>query len=255
MTMTIDRDRLHELLDCRGRPVRRASSRLPRPLRAGPDPPARRRADELDDALGRPLPAGRRRSPRALVHLRRRAHVPRLLPGRHRRHGGPLARAHGARRQEAARAGHDHHAALDQRRLGGRGARPALRPALLAGGHDGHRRQPLRPAHRPPHHRPAQGAGLQLVLPRLGRRDVHHHRPRRRPGRAARQRRAGGRREPHHQGRRVQRRRGAREGAGARRRRRRAHRAGADQHRHRAARAGLPWACCGASPARPARCS
>ena len=48
----------------------------------------------------------------------------------------------------------------------------ALRPAALAVRADGDRRQPLRAAAGPPDHRPAEGPGVQLVLPRHRRRDA-----------------------------------------------------------------------------------
>ena len=61
-----------------------------------------------------------------------------------------------------------------------RRAAPALRAAVLAVRAHRDRRQPLRAAHRAPDPAPAQGARLQLVLPRLGRRDRRDHRPGRR---------------------------------------------------------------------------
>ena len=57
----------------------------------------------------------------------------------------------------------------------GRRAAAPLRPAVLAGGDDRDRRQPLRHPPRPPAHRPPADPRLQLVLPRHGRRDDHHH--------------------------------------------------------------------------------
>ena len=124
--------------------------------------------------------------------------------------------------------------------LGGRRAAPALRPALLAVRAHGDRRQPLRPAHRAPDPAPAQGARLQLVLPRLGRRDGRGDRRRRRDGAQARQRRAAGRSGRDDRRRRVQRPGGRAPRARAPRHRLRPDRAGAHEHRHRAARAGVP---------------
>ena len=77
--------------------------------------------------------------------------------------------------------------------LGGRRAAQALRPALLAVRAHRHGRESLRPAHRAPDPAPAAGTRLQLVLPRLGRRDGRGHRrptARRRPSPATSGRRS-----------------------------------------------------------------
>ena len=121
----------------------------------------------------------------------------------------------------------------------GGGAGATFRPAVLAGRAHGDRRQPQRAAHRAAHNGAPQGTGLQLVLPRLGRRGAVCPAGRRLGHGPAGLGRPARHRQPGHQGDRVQRRRGARAGARAGRRRLRAGRAGADQHRHRAARAGL----------------
>ena len=101
--------------------------------------------------------------------------------------------------------------------------------------------------------RPAQGAGVQLLLPRHRRRVVDRAQGRR-AALAAGQRRAAVRSHHHHQGGRVQRPGGARAGAGAGDVAGGAGRAGADQHRHRAARSRLPRGDARDHPRAPARC-
>ena len=66
---------------------------------------------------------------------------------------------------------------VDAAWVGGRTG-PAVRASGLADGDDRHRRQPVRPAVRPPPHRPQQGAGVRLVLSRHGRRDAGNARRR-----------------------------------------------------------------------------
>ena len=98
---------------------------------------------------------------------------------------------------------------------------------------------------RAPRHRPAEDPGLQLLLPRLGRRDVRDPRRRRRRRPAARQRRPAGRPGRDHRGRRVQRRRRARARARPRGRRLRA----APNPRSRTSASSCP------SPATTTRCA
>ncbi len=204
--------------------------------------------------MGRRVPGVRRSSRGRTVRRRRRPRVRRPVPGGHRCHDGP--RPPGGRRgaRAAGPARHDHDAALQRCRLGGRGARPSLRPPVVAVRHDRHRRQPLRAALRADDHRPSEGGGHGLVLPRHRGRDPR--RARRRPGGpAARRDGTAGRRRPHDPGGAVQRRGRPRRRARPRRRGVPADGARADQHRHRAARGGLPRRRPGGHPAprRPAR--
>ena len=92
-------------------------------------------------------------------HRRRRPHLRRLRPRRHRRDGRPLPRAHRRRRPPPGRGGrrHHRHAPHRRRRLGGRRADPPLRRAPLVVRPDRHRRQPLGAAPGPPRDRPADG--------------------------------------------------------------------------------------------------
>ena len=87
--------------------------------------------------------------------------------------------------------------------VGGR-ARAALRTAALAVRPDGDRRQPLRSSPGEGDHRPAEGPGLRLVLPRHRRRELRD-RGRERDPLAARQHRAAGRSLRDHSGGRVER--------------------------------------------------
>ena len=130
--------------------VCRAASALARALRAGASAPARRRADELDDALGEPLPAVRREGVGGAVHLRRRPRLRRLLPRRYRRDGRPRAGGGDRGDRRAGGARHHHDAADRGLAVGRRGAVASLRPAVLAGRAYGDRRQPQRAAYRAP---------------------------------------------------------------------------------------------------------
>ena len=114
-------------------------------------------------------------------HRPRRPHLRRLRARRHRRHGRPLAARHRRRRPAAGRGPRRHHrdAPHRGRRLGGRRADGALRPAALVLRPLGHRRQPLGAAARPPGDRPTARGLLRLQLPRHRRRDVRGARPRR----------------------------------------------------------------------------
>ena len=225
----------------RARALPRAHAALARARRAGARSPDLRRPDAVDGEVGRRLSALLRRGPRRPPHRRRRQRVRRLRARRHGLDARPLAGADGARRRPAHRRARrrdddDADRGLD---LGRRGAAPPLRPAVLAVRADRDGRQPLRPAHRAPDPAAPEGARLQLVLPRLGRRDGRDHRRERRDRREAGQRRPAGRPRGDHRRRRVQRPRGRAAGARARRHRVRADRAGAHEHRHRAAAAGL----------------
>ncbi len=169
--------------------------------------------------------------------------VSRPLPRRHGRDDRPCAAGDRRGRRRAGAARDDVHAADRGRRVARRGAGPALRPALLAGGADGDRRQPLRDPPRPAPDAAAEDPGLQLVLPRHGRRGLRHAFGRRGPG-ARRQPRAAGRSGGDHTRRRVQRRRRARGRPRARRRRVRPRGARPDQHRDRASGARIPRGRC-----------
>ena len=117
------------------------------------------------------------------------------------------------------------------------GESPAASGCRPGSSRSGHRRQPLRPADRPPRHRATAHPRVRLVLPRHGRRDARGARPDGRvvprPGRSA------PRSTPHD---------GvvpfndvpALEAASPVAHRLRAGRAGDDQHRHRAPRARVP---------------
>ena len=191
-----DRSRAAGLADrARARALPRAHAALARAGRGGARRSDLRRADAVDGQVGGRLSALLRRGARRPHRRRRRPRVRRLRARRHRLDAGTLAGADRARRRPAHRRARrrDHDDADRGLDLGGRRAAPALRAALLAVRADGHRRQPLRAAHRAPDPAPAQGARLQLVLPRLGRRDRCRDRRRRRDGAQARQRRAAGR--------------------------------------------------------------
>ena len=151
---------------------------------------------------------------------------------------GPRSDDGRGRTADAAR--HHPHAPDRGRRLGRRGADPAVRRRVVAVRPVGQRRQPLGPAPRPADHRPEQGRRPRPLLSRLGRRGDRDARPRR-VGRARpRLGRAPGRRRRDDPRRRVQRHRRPRGRPRRRRRRRRPHRAGPDQRRDRAAGARLP---------------
>ena len=148
------------------------------------------------------------------VAVESRRGQPRALRGRHRvvdlclgDTGAMAGHAPPPVLRGAARAARDHDDAAHRgRRLGGGGAGAALRAAALAVHAHRHRREPDRAADRPAAHRPPEGAGVLLLLPRLGRRGVRRRRGRR--DRLARgQRRPAGRPGRDHARRRVQRRR------------------------------------------------
>ena len=140
-----------------------------------------------------PFPPYVARGARRPLHLRRRARVRRLLPRRHRRHDRPLARRARSRPspRRPARGITTMLPTEDSLWVAGELAAP-LRPAVLAARAHGDRRQPLRRAPRAARHRAAEDPRLQLLLPRLGRRDDHHHQRRRRraPSRATSGRRS-----------------------------------------------------------------
>ena len=94
---------------------------------------------------------------------------------------GPRPGRHDPRRRAPAPPRHHPHAADRGRDRRRRRAPAAVRPPVVAVHAHRHRREPLRDPARPPHHRPAEGARPQLLLPRLRRRDV-----RRRSDRTAR---------------------------------------------------------------------
>ena len=177
---------------------------------------------------------------RAPARRRRRPRVRRPLPRRHRRDDGPRAPAGHRRAHRPGPRGITTMLPVRRRRLGRRGAGPPVRPAVVAAGDVGHRRQPVRAALRPPPDRPAEDRGHGLVLPRHRRRDPR--RARRRPG-GPPPRRARARRStsplttavvPFNDARRP------RPAAGRGRRRLPADGAGPDQHRDRPARGRLP---------------
>ena len=143
---------------------------------------ARRRADALDDAVGRARSrsSSRRRPGRALTDVDG-DRVRRPLPRRHRRDDRPRARRRSPRRSRSRRArGITLDAADRGRDLGRRGAGAPLRPAALAVRADRDRRQPVRAPARPARS-PAARRSLvhQLVLPRHRRRDVRRRSRRR----------------------------------------------------------------------------
>ena len=176
----IDRARLASLDRARARALPRAHAALARARRGGADGADLRRADALDGQVGGRLSALLRRGARR-PHRRRRRHEyvdfalgdTGSMPG----HSPEPTRARGrpAHRRARRRDDDDAHRGLD---LGRRRAAPALRPAVLAVRAHRDGRESLRPAHRAPDPAPAPGARLQLVLPRLGRRDGRDHRRR-----------------------------------------------------------------------------
>ena len=201
---------------------------------------ARRRPDDVDDALGRAVSALPRRGERRSGRRRRRARVRRPVPRRHGRDGRARARAGRPCRRRAGRGRHHGDAPDRGRGLGRRGARAALRAAALAVHAQRHRREPLRDPDLPGVDRPAEDPRLQRLLPRHRRRDVRDAARRRLGRRSPGQRRPAGRPGADDEGRGAQRPRRARGRARARRRRLRARRARADEHRHRPSRPGLP---------------
>ena len=206
--------------------------------------------------MGRRAPGLRRHCPRREDRGRRRPRLRRLLAGRHRGDGRALAAADRRRRAAPARrAGRrDADAPHRGRRVGRRGADAALRRRAVELRADRDRRQSLGPAAVPGGDAAPIRPGLQLLLPRVRRRDLRH--PRRGAAALARgQRRP--RRRPHADHARLRVQRPRRRRAPARRRpgRVRARRARADQHRHRPARPRLSRRPArGVRPAR-ARCS
>ena len=217
MKAALDRTRLAALTSDEERLFTERHPRSRRALRAGRRPPPRRRAHELDDALGGPLPA-----------LRREAH------GAHFTDVDGHEYVDFCLGDTGAMTGHS----PDGDGRGGRARRPTAasprccppRTSLWVA--DELRRRFGLPywqfaltatdanrfaaAPRAARHRAAEGAGLQLLLPRLGRRDLRHARA---DGVASGRGRAtsGPPVDPtrDHQGRRVQRPRGARAGARA----------------------------------------
>ena len=220
----------------------------------GPNQPARRGADGLDDPMARLVPDLLRYRPGRPLHRCRRSQLHRLLPRRHRRddRARPAAGGRGAVRPGHAR--HHHDVALGRRGLGRGRTGQALRAAGLADGDDRDRRQPVRAALRSAPHRPAQDPGLRLVLPRLGRRGPGNTRRRRPHDLPTRQPRRGLRSIDDNGRCAVQRSRRARGCPCDWRDRLCPGRAGADQHRHRHARRGLPRRVAPAHHAPTARC-
>ena len=206
--------------------------------RAGPLP-AGRRPDAVDDALAGRVPGLRRLAPGArLVDVDGLEYVDLCLGDTGAMTGHALPAVTEAVAERVARRDH-RDAAVARRRVGRRGAGPAVRAAALAARDVGDRREPVRAPLRPSPHRPAAGRGDGLVLPRHRRRD---------PGRA--RRRPASCRGPGALGPQVDvaettavvpfnDARRARRAAGPGRRRLPADGAGADQHRDRAARRGL----------------
>ena len=250
--VSVDRGRLAALAGRGGAALpRRASAVARRCFERAQALAARRRADELDGALGRAASRSSSTRPRAPTSPTSTATTTSIsasaTPGAMTGHAPPATveaiAAPGAPR-------HHLHAADRGRRSGSarswhrRFGLPYWQFALTRD-----RRQPLRHPARPAAHRAAEDPGLQLVLPRHRRRDLRHPATTARPSPRAGQRRPAGRPGAHDEGRRVQRPRRARGGARARRRRLRARRAGADQHRHRAPRPRLPRRAARAHPA------
>ena len=109
---------LDELIAREREAVRAPEPALARAARGGAREPPGRRADVLDDDVAGRLPALPGARVRRDDRGRRRSRVRRLLPRRHRRDGGPLARADDARDQRHR--GHHHDAAHRGRRVGRR---------------------------------------------------------------------------------------------------------------------------------------
>ena len=176
----------------------------------GPGQPARRRADGLDDPLAGLVPDLLRHRPRRPLHRCRRSRLHRLLPRRHRGDDRARPASRWPRRCTPRPCAASPRCCRRSTRPGSGRTRQALRAAGLADGDDGDRRQPIRAALRSPAHRPAQGAGVRLVLPRLGRRGAGHARRRRPHDLPTRQPRRGLRSVDDHGRRAVQRSRRAR---------------------------------------------
>ncbi len=192
----------------RGR-ARRARSPHPcvaRGVRCGRPPPGRCAHDVDEQVVGR-LPAVPRDRPWQPRDRHRRPRVRRLRPRRHRLDGRALARRHGRGSAGAhrSRRRHHHDDAQPRRRVGRRRPHPPLRHAPVVVQPDGDRRQSLGAPAGPDGHRTAEGDGLLVLLPRVGRRDVRHHGRRRRSRSPRWQRRAGRAGQPDHARRRVQR--------------------------------------------------
>ena len=236
-------------------PARRSDFRRRHPRsaalrRRGRRAPAGRRADGLDAAVARPVPAVRRRGRGRAVHRRRRrtstSTCASATPGPWAATPLPAVTAAVADR---AGPGHDGDAADGRCGVGRRRADPAVRAAGVAVRAQRHRCQPLRPAPGPPRHRAAQGRSCSTGAttgPSTRRWSCSTAGARRAPRTA----RSGPPVDP-----------AAttvvvpfndvdalRRGARGRRRGLRARRAGADEHRHRAARAGLPRRAAPADP-------
>ena len=143
-------------------------------------------------------------------HRRRRQRVRRLLPRRHGCDGRPRAAADGRAMRDQAAAGTTTMLPTEDAAWVGEELARRFGLPLLAVRADRDRREPLGAPARARGHRPAEGARLQLVLPRLGRRGVRDARRRRRARSRERQRRPAGRPGRDHEGRRVQRPRRAR---------------------------------------------
>ena len=253
----LDRDRLRGLIERERAALRDDPHELARALRAGGPQPARRRAHELDGEVGGRPPRVRRARARGaeIVDVDGHHYVDFCLgdTGAMAGHAPPADR--GARSSAQAQRGNTLMLPTEDAVVGRRGAAAALRAGALAVHAVGDRREPRRHPARAPGHRPAEDPGLQLLLPRHRRRDLHHAARRTAaPGRATGN--VGPPVDPRgdDQGRRVQRPRGARGRARARRRRLRAGRAGADQHRDRPARARLPRRAARSDAGRRARC-
>ena len=176
-TRTIDRDRLASLSRGRERAVPRRPPALGGAVRARPPLPPRRRPDELDGRVGVALPALRRRGVGRPFPMRRRPRIRRLLPRRHGRDGRSRPRPDDRRRRAPDAPRHHPHAPDRGRDRRGRGARPAVRAAVLAVHDDRHRRQSVLDPARPPGDRPIEDRRPRPLLPRLGRRDVRDARP------------------------------------------------------------------------------
>ena len=223
----------------RARALRAGPSAFARALRARQGQPAGRRPDAVDERVGGLIPRLRGRGTRGSLHRRRRPRVRRSVPRRHRCDDRSRAEGGGRGDRRAGGQGHHAHAPDRGRGVGRRRDAAAVRPAVLAVLPDRDRREPLHDPAGPGDHGAPQDPGVQLLLPRLGRRDDPHDRGRR-ARTATRERRRARRSHADHARRRVQRRRGARGGARARGRRVRPCRTGPHEHRDRPARTRVP---------------